>query len=212
MKQTKVDYFFIDKIVTLYNLVGNKFFSKYRRKKLNNTNFTIISNNCWGGHCYKHYGLPYMTPTVGLYFFSEEYIKLLRNLKENLKSPLKFITIEDSKYKEELIKRGQTVVPIGILNNDIEIVFLHYKTEQEAIEKWNRRVKRINFDNLIIKFSEMNFCEKKHLIEFNEMQYKNKVLLLGQKHEGISSGIVVKKYTNEKNEVMILYIILILLI
>lgn len=27
----------------------NPYFAKYRRNKLKNKNFTIISNNCWGG-------------------------------------------------------------------------------------------------------------------------------------------------------------------
>lgn len=28
--------------------IGNKFFATRRRKKLNNTDFSIICNNCWG--------------------------------------------------------------------------------------------------------------------------------------------------------------------
>lgn len=27
----------------------NPYFAKYRRNKLKNKNFTIVSNNCWGG-------------------------------------------------------------------------------------------------------------------------------------------------------------------
>lgn len=202
MKQNIFYRLTIDKVVSLYENIGNKFLSKHRRKKINNLNFTIISNNCWGGHCYRHYGLPYFSPTVGLYFFAEEYIKLLRNLEENIKGPLKFISIKDSKYAKELYARNQENVPVGVLNNNIEIVFLHYKTKEEAYEKWKRRVKRINFDKLIVKFSEMNLCEMKHIIEFEKMPYKNKILLLGQKYNGINSGIVVKRYTNDKKEVV----------
>lgn len=39
-----------------------------RRKKLNNTDFTIISNNCWGGVCYEYFGMEKATPTVGMFF------------------------------------------------------------------------------------------------------------------------------------------------
>ena len=45
----------------------NRFLADNRRSKLNNTDFSIISNNCWGGSVYRHYGIPYLSPTVGLY-------------------------------------------------------------------------------------------------------------------------------------------------
>ena len=48
-----------------------------RRRKLKERDFTIISNNCWGGICYEYYGLQKLSPTVGLYFFSEDYIKFV---------------------------------------------------------------------------------------------------------------------------------------
>lgn len=43
-------------------------FAKYRKKKLINSNFSIISNNCWGGMVYESYNLPKQSPTVGLFF------------------------------------------------------------------------------------------------------------------------------------------------
>lgn len=49
---------------------------------------------------------------------------------------------------------------IGKLD-DIEVVFLHYKSEEEAYQKWNRRKKRINYNNLIFKFNDMNLAKKK---------------------------------------------------
>ena len=41
--------------------------AKYRRKKINNTDFTIISNNCWGGICYEYFGLPKESTTVHIF-------------------------------------------------------------------------------------------------------------------------------------------------
>ena len=69
------------KIIHEYNDFSERYFSAIKRKKLNNTDFSIISNNCWGGAVYRRYGLPYQSPTVGLYFFAEEYINLLSHLK-----------------------------------------------------------------------------------------------------------------------------------
>lgn len=71
-----------------------------RKKKLKGTDFTIISNNCWGGMVYESYNLPKESPTVGLFFFADDYIFFLKNLKEFLNVPLKFIQPEDSKWED----------------------------------------------------------------------------------------------------------------
>lgn len=42
----------------------NPIMGKLRRKRLINCNFTIISNNCWAGHVYRYFGLPYSSPTI----------------------------------------------------------------------------------------------------------------------------------------------------
>jgi uncharacterized protein (DUF1919 family) len=86
----------------------NPFFAKSRREKLNSTDFTIISNNCWAGHVYRYFGLPYNSPTVGLYFYADDYIKFLEKLKYYINKPLKFISYQDSKYREYLINKSET--------------------------------------------------------------------------------------------------------
>jgi len=58
-----------------------QFSKKLLRSQLKNRNFTIVSNNCWGGEVYRGFGLPYQTPFVGLFLFPACYIKLLKNLK-----------------------------------------------------------------------------------------------------------------------------------
>lgn len=50
------------------------------RRKLKNTEFTIISNNCWGGFIYQKYGLKYQSPTIGLFFMGKDYIKFCSNV------------------------------------------------------------------------------------------------------------------------------------
>ena len=48
--------------------------STIRRESLLVQDFSIISNNCWGGSVYRRYRLKYSSPTVGLYMFANEYI------------------------------------------------------------------------------------------------------------------------------------------
>lgn len=114
---------YIDSIVIRCEDIENVLFRRLRRLELSQHDFTIISNNCWGGHVYRRYGLPYLSPTVGLYFYSDDYIKFVSDLDYYTKQTLEFISWRESKHKDELLSRGQTNVPIGILGNNVEIIF-----------------------------------------------------------------------------------------
>ena len=159
---------------------NEKFFYEIKRffvkKSIKNKNFSIISNNCWAGRVYQYLDMPYLSPTAGLYFFAPDYIKFVSDLKRYLNTPLCFISPEDSKYYEEIKRRNQADKPIGILD-DVEIVFLHYKTKEEAKEKWNRRKERVNYDNIILKFSRMDLCTEKEIEQFDTLPFKNKFVL-----------------------------------
>ena len=144
-----------------------------RRKAIVDTSFTIISNNCWAGIVYQRYGLQYATPTVGVYFFAEDYIRFISNLRHYLSIPVQMISVDESVHRDVILKRHHEIYPIGRID-DVEIVFRHYKTEQEALEKWERRKKRVNFGNLIVKFSEMNQCNEELLKRFGDVPFDTK--------------------------------------
>lgn len=148
----------------------------YNKKRIKNRDFTIISNNCWAGKAYQYLDMPYLTPTVGLYFFAEDYLKFISNLHYYLSLELQFIDARQSKYSNTLAQRKQLDIPIGILD-DVEIVFLHYKSKEEAKSKWNRRKERINFDNVIFKFSNMNLCNEEVMKTYDGLPFNNKFLL-----------------------------------
>lgn len=152
----------------------------WNRKIIKNRDFTIISNNCWAGRCYQYLGMPYLSPTVGLYFFANDYLKFVADLKYYLELDLEFISPEQSKYVKILKDKGQLQVPIGKLD-DIEIIFLHYASEEEALQKWERRKRRINYKNVIIKFSNMNMCTEDNMVQFNNYEFENKFMLNNRK-------------------------------
>lgn len=58
-----------------------KIISPIKRFGLKNKKFSIISNNCWGGIVYDIFGLQYLSPTIGLFMFSDDYIRFCENLK-----------------------------------------------------------------------------------------------------------------------------------
>ena len=180
----------------LYNKLRHKLIEKTNpylggiRRKLGRVtpDFSIISNNCWAGNVYRWYNLPYLTPTAGLYFFADDYIRFLSNLKYYTSIIPEKITPEESKYVKLLKERRQTNVPIGRLD-DVEIVFLHYPTFDEAKEKWMRRTARINWDNLIVKNSEMNGCTNKNIIEFDNLPFDRKFIFTTCDY-GIKSQVI----------------------
>lgn len=167
----------------------NKYFAPYRQKKLLGTDFTIISNNCWAGHVYRRYGINYNTPTVGMYFFPEEYLKFISNLKENVNLPMKVIPASQSRHYQRLKELNQTNVPIAVLGDDIEIVMLHYHSEKEVIEKWNRRKARINWDHLLVKNTMQNGMTEEQVRRYDALPFAHKIIFVPYKMDGVKSAI-----------------------
>lgn len=145
-----------------------KILSPIRRIGLKNKNFSIISNNCWGGIIYDIFGLQYKSPTIGCFILPKHYIKMINNLHYYMNIDCKKILFGNSSFQyDENLKN----VPIGIID-DVEICFLHYSSIEEAIDKWNRRKKRINWDNLLIKFSDQNGFSIEDYYEFKKIKSK----------------------------------------
>jgi uncharacterized protein (DUF1919 family) len=160
---------------------------QFRRIPLRNLDFTIISNNCAAGKFgYRELGLRYNTPTVGLSFFLEDYIKFLSNLEYYLTIPIQFTGI--SKYPT--VAKHQVALkhryPVGVLD-DVEICFMHYRTEEEAKAKWTRRAQRVNFDNLFVMLvgdqksnianPDPRFWAKTLIEDFKNLPIRHKVIM-----------------------------------
>lgn len=167
-----------------------------RRKRLRYPNFTIISNNCWGGVISEYFDIQKNSPTVGLYFYAEDYIKFVYNLKWYISQTLQIIPTKTSRYYINLVETGVDNSIVGTID-DIEIIFLHYTTPEDAINKWNRRCERINWEHLFIKFSEMNLCSERDLKLFDALPFKNKVMFTRLPRPEYSSSHYYSGYENE---------------
>lgn len=151
--------------------------SLINRLRLHQTDFSIISNNCWGTFVYKKFNLQYNSPFVNLFIFSEDYCELLENFTPKILESIQFIEHENSKYIDRLKERGHFKLsyPIGIIGDSIELHFLHYKDKEDARQKWEERVKRINYDKLLFKFSDSEGASDDMIRRFNALQFKNKI-------------------------------------
>lgn len=178
-------------IKNLYHLC----LKKYRSRKIRNRNVTIISNNCWGGFMYQSCGLQYNSPLVGLYFYAPEYIEFLKNLRYNIEQPLHFIPKSQSKYAN-LIAKDYIIGVLG--DTGIEIVFMHYHSESEILAKWERRKSRVNYDNMIVKFSDSDSArDDKYIREFDALSFKHKVCFTGKDYPDCKSVICMKEYEKQ---------------
>lgn len=165
---------------------------------LKNKSFTIISNNCWGGFIYQRFGLKYNTPFIGLYMFAPDYIKMLEDFEKIINNPLIFIEHKDSRYKTQLKEKNLfDTYPIGILGENIEIHFLHYSSKTEALEKWNKRVKRINFENMLIKFSDRDLCTEELIQRFDKLNFSNKICFCSREYKDLPSVVYIKEFKDK---------------
>lgn len=167
-----------------------------RRRKLSCKDFSIISNNCWAGTAvYQPFGLKYNTPTVGLFIMDEDYIQFIEKINYYITQPLEFIDPRKSKYYFKISNGGKSEIkyPIATLDGDIEIHFLHYNNPKEALAKWQRRVKRINWNKLVVKMSlrDSGYDIERMLRRFEALPFKNKICFTPECPESIKSNDII---------------------
>ena len=184
------DYTILEKSIRRVKQFFVPYLSSYHRKRINNTDFTIISNNCWGGLCYEYFGLPKNSPTIGAYFFSKDYVKFVSNLNYYLNMQIEIIPASMSKNADVLIERNQKDIPVGVLD-DVEIIFLHYRDPKTAKEKWIRRCQRVNYNNLIFKFSNMGKCSREDIKQFMSLKADKKFMFSATSFPEYDSIIIV---------------------
>lgn len=165
------------------------------RDNIRNKDFTIISNNCWGGTVYQDLNISYKSPFVGMFIMSPDYLKLLKNLDYYLSQELTFS--KKSKYEEINKKRETDPYPIGNLD-DVELALMHYKSEEEAKDKWDRRKKRMNLENIFVKACEQNGSSWEFLREFDELPYENKVVFTAKDYHELKNAVYFKDFSTKR--------------
>ena len=61
---------------------------------------------------------------------------------------------------------------------------MHYNTEEEAAEKWRRRIKRINKKHILFKLSQREGCSKEDVENFLKLPFEHKICFSYDKVEG----------------------------
>ncbi|WGE57042.1 DUF1919 domain-containing protein [Actinobacillus equuli] len=138
-----------------------------------------------GGKVYQELGISYTSPFVGLFIFSPDYLKLVKNFKIYMNYELEFK--KSSIYVDNFDNR----YPLANLG-DIEIHFLHYSSENEAKEKWDRRKNRIVWNNLFFKMNDNDKCTYQLLKEFDDLDIKGKVIFSSKNYSDLTNLVFFK--------------------
>lgn len=167
-----------NKITRRYNkFIRKKFVAPRLQKKLNKNNITLLCNNCTGGFILHDLGLRFNTPTINMFFHGLDFFDFIEHFDYYINQPL--IQIENPQYDPHA-----TDYPVAILRGndfckDIELHFLHYKSFDEANEKWEARKARINPDEMYMIWSFVGMEKDEKLYErANNLPIKNKVFFV----------------------------------
>ncbi len=179
-------------------------FSCVQRAWLKNKDFSIIGNDCIAGSIYHKFGVQYKSPTIWTYIFPGDYIRLLENLEWYLNQPMEFRA--KSQHVCVLTDRTGCVLnryhnyPIGVLGGNVEIQFTHCKTESEALDQWNKRIKRMNWNNLFIVFNDDSELTEEYFEKFTKLDFEHKLWISPKsKRVGFNYTVFVKDYLSGAN-------------
>lgn len=170
-----------------FNTIKLNFIKKiYYNKKSNikskkaflDQDLSIISNDCFGALLLKKYNIKFNTPFVNLFLFPHDYIGLLENFANYIEKKIIFIKYYESKF---FMKEFLWDYPIAIFENtNIEIHFLHYGSEAEALKKWEERKKRIT-KNIIFVLNDRKGMDNNLLKKFQNINIERKFFITSRK-------------------------------
>lgn len=176
----------LDKIIDFFRSCYYAFL-KCRLKNINPPP-SIIASDCFGGFMYHNLGLQFRSPTVNLLIEKSNFIEFVTHLKEYLAAELTEITDNSVEYPVGLLKHG---------DNSVRIDFMHYKTFEQAKQKWEERKKRVSFDNICIVQLIADVTED-DIKAFDKLPFESKMLVANKNPIG-SKNVVVHPVFSDKN-------------
>jgi len=147
-----------------------------RRRKLHNHDFSILCNRCIGGVMTHAVGERFRSPTVNLIIDDEAFLFFCEHVKEYAGAPVTAPNEEESRLLPKVR------FPVGVLRGedrdlpDIPLFFMHFKTLEDAIEKWDRRYRRINYEQICIMMDCKMHATEEFLDRFEKLPFERKVI------------------------------------
>lgn len=162
-------------------------FNNKNRKKLENHEFSIISSDCTAGCVCKDLKEQMRSPTRNFYFNADGYIKFCQHLEYYLSLPL---TDDLEPVETEYLTA---------MCGDVRLFLVHYGTIDQAKEEWERRKRRVNYDNLFFLMNDRNACTEEHIAEFDALPYPNKVCFTHKEYPQYKSTFYITGSEDDNN-------------
>ena len=146
-------------------------------------NISFISQNCIGGIIYHDMEQKFLTPTINLYLMANDFVKFVENLEYYL--------------NQELIMLDGTEVVTGKID-DLEIYFLHYHSNEEALNKWNDRKQRINFEKIFVIQTDRDGFDDDTFTRFKRLSYPKALITGNEKWKDEEVVIYLSQYKDDE--------------
>lgn len=147
-----------------------------KKSKNNFKDITILSQNCLGGIIYSDMNQMFLSPTINLFFESNDFLKFVNNLDF---------------YLNCNIQMHWERWPIGVLG-DIKVNFMHYNSCEEAMNAWNNRKQRVNLDKIFVLCTDRDGFNNETYELWKTIKYPK--LLLTNKEEYSLDSMLFKEY------------------
>lgn len=159
-----------------------------RRKKMRslirNTEASFLCPNCIGGILFHDLGMRFYSPTVNLMMRQDHFIRFVLNREDYLREILQFY--EDENYSCPCAHLG-----------DIDIHFTHYKTREEARDKWIDRSRRIDDNNLFIFAEERDGIGEYQIRELGKVSARGVLVFTAHQYQDIPYAQFLPSYEKE---------------
>ncbi len=134
---------------------------------LRESRISIISNFCNAGLIYEELGMEFLSPTIKMSCVGMQYIEFLKDMRKYLERSMQ-------PRIDRVIENGiEDFVPKGyIQDSDIEWSFPHSANAIENVDNWNKRRKRVNFDNIAVI---MTIFSDEEAVEFSKIPIRKKI-------------------------------------
>lgn len=142
----------------------------------------MITNTCLGGVICHELNLRFLTPMVNCGIReSVEFFAFVSHLSYYLSLPLQF----DESYNGH---------PVGILIGEygtIHLYFTHDYSEVTVRKNWEKRVKRVNYDNVVVIMDGDAYSDSV-IYEFDNLPIERKVVLTPKEYPNLHSVFTIK--------------------
>lgn len=175
--QTARQFHLPEEKILLDRIVCIPGFTLKKYRQLQRSRLSIFSLNCCGGLISSFLGLQFLSPFVNLFLGEEDFIKFLRAPRVYLECSPRFEKLTRTSREAP---GGYPLFSLG----DISLHMMHYKDPADALELWNARKQRINWDNL---FVTMCTKDEKILAQFDALPYDKKACFVPFKSDSDSA-------------------------